>query len=295
MLRNLLLILFILLLAGCSSGTGNILREDPPLTNAEWTEDLNVLARELPRRHANAFHTASRSEFDNKVAALHASLPELSQDSIYVGFRQIVTMIGDGHTNIAIPANWPVLPLRFRWFGDPVNDPGGLELHVTHATKEYEEMLGARVTGIGGNNISAVYEKLTTIIGSGETEGSSRMASSVLMIWPDLLRGLGIVQETDSVRITFTENSGQEFERRVKPYTPGTPNEWHNAAAQAPLYLTRRGDQFWYTRLPDANGDSTTVYLAFNGYPGYFSFWRQSRALMKYIDRHNAHMFDNVI
>src|SRR5258706_9464081 len=37
------------------------------LTPAEWHEDLAALARELPKRHANAFYTLSRESFDAEV------------------------------------------------------------------------------------------------------------------------------------------------------------------------------------------------------------------------------------
>jgi hypothetical protein len=276
-----------LVLASCGAGVGPA-SLDPGLPAHAWVADLQVLARELPRRHANAFHTVSREEFDSAVAALAGRLPRLGEDSVYVGFRQIVTMIGDGHTNIQTPANWPLLPLRFRWFGDAVGDPHALELRVTQASADHEVLLGSRVIRVGDVPLADVYDALTTIIGSGETEGSSRVASTGLVLRPHILSGLGIIPSADSVRITVAGQDGQEITRWVRPVTPGQRVEWQSAAPQRPLYLTAPRDRLWFTRLPDVDGDSTIVYLGFSSYPGYFTFWRQTRALFRYIDEHHA-------
>ena len=56
------------------SGTVELRRTGPPspvvdktptdnLSKTAWREDLQYLASELPRRHANAFHSVSREQF----------------------------------------------------------------------------------------------------------------------------------------------------------------------------------------------------------------------------------------
>ena len=40
------------------------------VTPAEWKQDLAALARELPRRHASAFHNLSSATFASAVAQL---------------------------------------------------------------------------------------------------------------------------------------------------------------------------------------------------------------------------------
>ena len=40
------------------------------LTKEQWRQDLQYLAKELPRRHKNAFHTVSRETFERAVAEL---------------------------------------------------------------------------------------------------------------------------------------------------------------------------------------------------------------------------------
>jgi hypothetical protein len=44
------------------------------LTREQWRHDLQYLAKELPRRHKNAFHTVSKEQFEKAVAELDAAI-----------------------------------------------------------------------------------------------------------------------------------------------------------------------------------------------------------------------------
>jgi len=47
----------------------------PPEQAAAFRKDLDHLAIELPKRHANLFHTTPRKDFDAEVTRLLASVP----------------------------------------------------------------------------------------------------------------------------------------------------------------------------------------------------------------------------
>jgi hypothetical protein len=68
---------------------------------AAWREDLEVMAREMARRHRNLFHQVPPARFDSAVAALHQRIPALQRHQIIVEMARIVALVGDGHTNIA--------------------------------------------------------------------------------------------------------------------------------------------------------------------------------------------------
>jgi hypothetical protein len=275
-----------MLSSGCDTGSPAPL--DPALTAAQWREDLRTVARELPKRHANAFHTVSRSSFDSAVSALDSAIPHLGPDSTVVGLRRVVTMIGDGHTNLSLPGNWSRLPVRFAWFGDPVNAPADLELRITAAAAPLKHALGARVIRIGDSATSGAYAALVSIIAGGESEGSRREASTAYMRVPQLLRGLGVVPTADTVALLLADSAGRESTVAVRPVAPGTRIDWRYAASRQPLYLARPDDPFWFTMLADATGDSSTVYVALGGYPDWIAFWRRSRDLFTYMDEHKA-------
>ncbi|HYX69321.1 MAG TPA: hypothetical protein VE825_09325, partial [Terriglobales bacterium] len=88
------------------------------LTAAQWREDLQYFARELPKRHANAFHHISRERFQKEVAALDARLDHLNADEVYMGMDRIANLVGDAHTYIKFPADTADLPLSLALFGD---------------------------------------------------------------------------------------------------------------------------------------------------------------------------------
>ena len=58
------------------------------------------MAAELPKRHANLFHTITGGQFKQTVAALEESIPALARHQIIVELARIVASIGDGHTSI---------------------------------------------------------------------------------------------------------------------------------------------------------------------------------------------------
>ena len=68
-----------------------------------WKQDLHYMTAEIPRRHINAFHTLTRAQFDRVVSELDSAIPTLDKDQILVGLMRITTMLGNGHTRIAIP------------------------------------------------------------------------------------------------------------------------------------------------------------------------------------------------
>jgi hypothetical protein len=88
------------------------------LTKEQWRQDLRFLAKELPQRHKNAFHTVSRAAFEKAVADLDAAIPSLQDYEIIIGMQRIVAMIGDAHTDLHLPRNFNRFPLTLYWFGD---------------------------------------------------------------------------------------------------------------------------------------------------------------------------------
>ena len=57
----------LILLSSCASQ-----KATTEITSAAWRDDLRYLARELPGRHINAFHTVGREALAGEVARLEA-------------------------------------------------------------------------------------------------------------------------------------------------------------------------------------------------------------------------------
>src|ERR1022692_691335 len=52
------------------------------LSKEQWHQDLEFQARELPKRHADAFHFITRERFEAEVAELNGKLGHLNSDDI---------------------------------------------------------------------------------------------------------------------------------------------------------------------------------------------------------------------
>src|SRR4030095_16959678 len=155
-MKTLLHVSLMLLVFLCSCGTQP---RPTQISSDAWREDLRYLARELPSRHANAFHSVSREIFDAEVARLDAAIPRLNGDEVLVGFVRVVALIGDGHTHFDLPPSALRYPIEMQWFGD--------ELRVIAAQTPYHSAVGARVIAIGSTPIRDAIEGATQLVSRG--------------------------------------------------------------------------------------------------------------------------------
>src|SRR2546429_3870352 len=86
------------------------------LSKAQWHEDLQYLARELPKRHKNLFHSISREQVERAVGELDAAIPSLQDHQIIVRMQQIAARVGDGHTGVHLPPYFKLYPIGLYWF-----------------------------------------------------------------------------------------------------------------------------------------------------------------------------------
>src|SRR2546430_2569856 len=154
-MRKLTIALALVSLMGVSSlpniGTAQQSGGAPTLSKGQWREDLQYLARELPKRHKNLFHTVSREQFERAIAELDTAIPSLEDHQIIVRMLQITAMIGDAHTYVHLPQTFKLYPVSLYWFGS--------DLRVVRAAPENKQALGAKVVKVGGMNISDVQTR----------------------------------------------------------------------------------------------------------------------------------------
>ena len=161
--------------------------EETVLTKDQWREDLNFLAHELPKRHANAFHLISRERFQAEVDELNGKIDQLSGDEIFVGMDRIESSIGDGHTYIRIPANAARFPLEFESFGR--------DYRLVAATAEDEKALGTRLVRIDDTPVAHVWELLLSLTPADETQPLRDFRAMSLLNVGMILHGSGIIRD----------------------------------------------------------------------------------------------------
>lgn len=241
------------------------------LTKEQWQKDLQYLARELPERHKNAFHTVGNEQFERAVSELNAAIPSLQEHEILVGLRRIIALIGDAHTALEPAKTFKRYPLTLSWFGT--------DLRVLRTSAEYKRALGARVVGIGGLNLAAALERINNLIPK-ESEQFVRYANVSLMPYAEILHALKIAPDLNRAEWTFADADGKQFSLNLTAQAPDAKIEWLSTLKEAPLYRQRANELMWTAALPE----SKTVYLNLKVYPDADTFKRVSAEMFKLID-----------
>ncbi|MDQ3798837.1 MAG: hypothetical protein M3384_05260 [Acidobacteriota bacterium] len=246
------------------------------LTGDQWREDLKYLARELPRRHENAFHTVSKEQFEKAVAELDAAIPNLREDEILVGIRRIIALVGDAHTDLEPPKTFNRYPLTLSWFGT--------DLRVLRTSPEYRRALGARVAGIGALSLAEAVARVNTLI-PAENEQFLRFRSPGLLNLAEVLHALKISPDLKRANWTFEDAQGKRFSLDVEAVAPDAKIEWLSTLKTVPLNRRRSDELMWATALPE---DAQTVYLNLKSYPDAATFKRVSAETFRLIDENKA-------
>jgi hypothetical protein len=242
-----------------------------------WRADLRYLARELPTRHADAFHTVSRETFAGEVARLDAAIPRMTGDEVLVGLMRIVSLIGDGHTHLDLPPSSLRYPIEMQWFGD--------ELRVVAATAPYREAVGARVLAIGSTPIRDVMERATQLVPRGENDGRTRLIATMQLTSPEVLHGLGVIADPEKAPFVLELATGEHSTMIFSPAPLGDFSTWRMATGEKPpLYLQRLTEPWWTESLTEAQ----TVYFSFTRYPPDTEFRERTAALARLLDESHA-------
>lgn len=224
------------------------------LTPAQWHEDLAFLARELPKRHANAFHSISPEQFEAQVNELDHKLDRLNPDKIYVGMDRIANLIGDGHTYVRFPEDYANLPIDIGRFGD--------DYRIVATANGNEKALGARVIQIENTPVTRAHDMLLALTPADETDVLRNARSNGFLTIGMVLAGMGIVADRNLVRYTLMDDEGKEFTVAVHSVPRSEKLNWTYPYKEAPLFRQRPDEDFWYSYLPQ----SRTVYCSFRGY-----------------------------
>jgi len=233
-----------------------------------WPTDVDYFARELAKRHLNAFHAMSREDFDRAVAELRAKSAAANDDQMLVGFMQITARVGDGHTHVHLPAGAHRLPVSVAQFGN--------ELRVTGATEEAKPLLGGKLVKIDDADVADAVQRVRSVISQDESEAFVRGTLPSYLVVTEVLHGLGIV--SDPLRVRLTVDGGQTLEVTAVPAN-AKANEWASAAMATPLSRQNPSDALFFTWLEPQK----TVYVNFRRYD---DLGGRARELWKFVDAH---------
>lgn len=193
-----------LLLALLALFAGRVAYADlPRLTTEAWAEDLEAMVRTLAERHPHVLHETTEEMFFAEAHALRARLRFLEPHQIVVELAALANRVGDGHTGIPLLSStldFHYYPLRLVLHAD------GLWVHG--ATREFEELLGARVLGLGGFPVDEAIVRVRPVL-MGDNAWSRRALLGPTLVIGEVLHALGLGESPTSVAVTLVDSEGR--------------------------------------------------------------------------------------
>lgn len=234
------------LLSGCGS------KDPAPMDTEKWREDIDYLAGELPKRHADLFYTLSEEDFNSRVEQLKASLDTMNEDEIKVEMQRLVAALGDAHTgtNISAGRMYPVEPYYFvdGWY-------------VVSTLRDYEQVLYGKLTAINGHDMDEICARLSEVISHENGAWLKAQMRFYLMI-PPVLHGIGIVDDAGNTAFTFETRAGEMVQLDLNPvnFADVKDDIVGQGTGELPLYRRNSGENYWFEYL-DAD---KTLYFKYN-------------------------------
>ena len=236
-----------------------------------WIADIDVvLSRFL--KYDRSYSGKQRNAAAKALTELKASAIHLNDEELIVGLSRAIALSGNAHTRIYLLRNRTELrrlPLRFWWFSDG--------LYVIKSTPEHKNLLGCRITAIGGKDPRNVRKEIGTLMAGNESwldYMSVYFATS-----PEILKGLHLIPNAESIELTLSCNNKprkqaivpMELAKKEKPteawwdLTPHwKPDDgpWQQVldSESTPLYLRNPAQYYWFEFLPTAR----TLYFQYN-------------------------------
>jgi hypothetical protein len=215
--------------------------------------DVDLFARELPRRHKNLFFKLKAPEFKALVDGFKASLPGLNEDEYRVGFSRLAASIGDAHTSLRPPIEH-AFPVMLYWFKEGI--------FLTNTVREYATVLYQKLVSVNGHPIDEVIQAFGGIL-SHENDAQLRNTVPQVLASAEALHGLRLIPDAGKGVFTFEDERGRRTDVAMTPLSMGAAPVWAvdtRDLSAWPLYMRERQKAYWFASLPE----SRTVYLKYN-------------------------------
>ncbi len=252
--------LAVLLLAGCSGGTG----EPIPAAFTGAAADVRALAEHMQLTHPALHHSFPRARFVAARDELARRAPALEPDELLVELMRFSALAGprDGHTGIfpldtAHRRPLHLFPLRLYDF------PEGVFVVAQVGTRT--SLVGKRLVAIDGRPVAQALARVRPLV-PRDNEHSLRARAVQWLVTAEVLHGLGLTEKRLSARFTFA--GGTEAELTAVPaarYAAAFADLFHPMVPQglprrpSPPFLRHRDEP---TRFESLAG-GRAVYLAY--------------------------------
>ncbi len=232
-------------IAFCTTG-----RCQQPATTDDWAADVRFLADELARRHPDPFTRCSRERFNSEAQRLIERIDEVPAEMRILELMRLVALLGDGHTAVRPDlSRFHYYPFNARMLDDGI--------FVTFATKEHEQILGARLVQIGTKPIDQVVQSIKELLAHDNEFGFRNLLDKQLNT-AEYLQYAGAAADLRSATFKF-EKDGKQFSVSMSAAEP-SQHKWIHAFKKIPIHKYREGLPFWNDFLKE----SGTFYFKYN-------------------------------
>jgi tetratricopeptide (TPR) repeat protein len=236
-------------------GMGN--QADITRTEA-WTSDLNYLQKRIIELHYALDDVITEKNFNTLFEELKSSIRKLSDEQIVVEIMKIMGSLGSGH-NFIIPTSSKVgalkkLPIQIYQFADG--------MYIVDAEEGFEKWIGFEVEKIGNTSIEDALLK-TNLVNARDNEMQTLWQGPYFLSMPDVLKGIGIIENEQQVTITLSDCKGKSQKLTLEPISwnfTGFPKIPPLKKESQPLYLSKMNDIFWYESILE----NQAIYIQFN-------------------------------
>lgn len=174
-----------------------------------WQQDLDFAAQRM-LSYDRSFSTDARRQFGEALAHLKEELPRRSEAEILVALSRAVALADNAHTwmRFASTRNGSlstIFPIRICWFHDGP--------FIVRAAPRYARALRCRVVAVDGHDIAEVRRQVDTLFSGNHSWAD--YVSPLYLVKPDLLLGLGLIQNAKQAVYTFEQPDGVRFDLTV--------------------------------------------------------------------------------
>jgi hypothetical protein len=212
--------------ASAASGTPTISPAPSPSIDrvAGWRADIDALLAARESLHPDPWHGMARADWVAAADAVKARIPDLTDDGALVELVRLAAMPGwsgrDGHTGIFLTPGSGIhaYPLRTWRFTDG--------LVITAARAPYEDLVGSRVTAIGGHPIDEVLRLVEPL--SPRDNPSSLLAFAPRYAGvSEILAGLDVIGQAGPAVFSLVGRDSKAREVTIEPITVEEDVAWH--------------------------------------------------------------------
>jgi len=174
----------------------------------DWDYEIDLLARELAAKHPDLFFRADSAWYYNAMTQVATETPGKSLFQVSIRLQQVLAAMGDAQTQINyhfLVEKPLILPIEYYWFEDGI--------YLLETDKEYEALLGKKLTAVNSVPIEVVIDSLATLL---VLDNQSVVKNQIprMLTWFQLLEYFGFAKGKE-LSLTVKDSAGEKLSRSI--------------------------------------------------------------------------------